>query len=349
MKKSKLALIIIVVLIVSSLATYFVLDTLDKKNEVSEDVNGTEDQDTDKSIEDGDAKWRSPISGKKTTKKISKKRPVAVMFDNHPMGRPQSGLSKAEIVYEFPVENPYTRYVGIFLLDEPKSIGPIRSTRPYFVQTIASYDPIYVRCGGSEAGKDEVKRHNISDVDCLSHNEAFSRIASKKAPHNLYTTMEKIRKQQEKLGYSEEANYEGYKFNETDKDIKGTSGEIVDIKYNDSNNTRYEYNKAEKNYKRYKDGRTHIDEIDNSDVVAKNIIIQQAESRIIDNEGRKEIDITGKGKGIYITNGTMKNISWEKSSPKNITIYSDDEGEISLNSGVTWIQVVSPQTKINIK
>ena len=347
MKKGKLALIIIIVLIFSSLATYFILDILDKKDEVSEDVNDVED--TDKPIQDGDTKWRSPISGEKTTKKISEKRPVAIMFDNHPNSRWQSGLSQAEIIYEFPVENPYTRYVGVFLLNEPKSIGPIRSTRPYFVQTIASYDPIYVRCGGSEAGKNEVKSQNISDIDCLSHSEVFSRISSKKAPHNLYTTMEKIRKQQKKLGYSEEANYKGYKFNETDKGIKGSSGEIVDIKYNSVNNTRYEYNKSEKNYKRYKDGKAHIDEIDKRDVVAKNIIIQQTESRAIDDEGRKEIDVIGKGKGIYITNGSMKNISWEKSSPKDRTIYSDDEGEISLNSGVTWIQIVPPQTKIDIK
>ena len=40
------------------------------------------------------------------------------MFDNHPKARWQSGISQAEIVYEFMVEAPYTRYMGIFLAND---------------------------------------------------------------------------------------------------------------------------------------------------------------------------------------------------------------------------------------
>ncbi len=63
------------------------------------------------------------------------------MFDNHPSARWQSGLSQAEIVYEFLVEAPYTRYMGIYLINEPELIGPIRSSRPYFITTLLEYDP----------------------------------------------------------------------------------------------------------------------------------------------------------------------------------------------------------------
>lgn len=345
MKKFKFALFLVFLLIFSSAATYVILEVVDnKKNDNSTEIEKPNESEMEE-IKEG--KWISPLSGIETTEEISKTRPVAVMYDNHPKARWQSGLKDAEIVYEFPVENPYTRYIAMFLLNEPESLGPIRSTRPYLVQTIASYDPIYVRCGGSEEGKREVQTHNIADIDCLE-SKAFTRSSSKKAPNNLYISMNNIRREQERLGYSNDSNFKGYIFNEDNKDILGDKAETISISYNDNNSTKYVYNKNEKTYKRYKDGREHIDESDSSNIFARNIIIQKASSRVVDDAGRKKIDIIGSGEGMYITNGRFKNISWEKSSASDKTIYSDRDGEISLNPGTTWIQVIEPETDVVI-
>ena len=347
MKKVKFALLLVFLLLFSSLATYVILEVIDdKKDDNSTEIEEPiEDEvETEKPKEDT---WNSPLSGKETTEEISKRRPVAIIFDNHPSARWQAGLKDAEIVYEFPVESPYTRYIGLFLLNEPESLGPIRSTRPYLVQTIASYDPIFVRCGGSEDGKREVQTYDIADVDCLE-SKAFTRSSSKKAPNNLYISMNSIRKEQERLGYNNRTNFEGYNFTDEDTDISGDNGETIKISYNANNNTKYEYNQGEKTYKRYKDGQEHVDESDRSNISAKNIIIQQANSRVLDNEGRKKIDIIGSGQGMYITNGKVKNISWQKSSAREKTIFSDSDGEISLNLGTTWIQIVEPTTDIVI-
>lgn len=345
MNKFKFALLLVFLLIFSSLATYVILEVVDNnKNDKNTEIERPIETEVEETKE---AKWTSPLSGIETTEEISKTRPVAVMYDNHPNARWQSGLKDAEIVYEFPVENPYTRYIAMFLLNKPESLGPIRSTRPYLVQTIASYDPIYVRCGGSEEGKREVQTHNIADIDCLE-SKAFTRSSGKKAPNNLYISMTSIRREQERLGYSNNSNFKGYNFNEDDTDILGENSETVNIVYNANNSTKYVYNENEKKYKRYKDGKEHIDESDNSSIFAKNIIIQKASSRVLDDEGRKKIDIIGSGEGMYITNGKFKNISWEKSSASDKTIYSDRDGEISLNPGITWIQVVEPKTDIVI-
>ena len=39
---------------------------------------------------------------------------MAVKIDNYPAGRPQSGLDKADIVFEEPVEGGITRYAAVF-------------------------------------------------------------------------------------------------------------------------------------------------------------------------------------------------------------------------------------------
>lgn len=346
MKKTKLALILTFLLIVSAVTTYIVAGIITNKDKKTELFTGeVEEMENELSEED---KWRSPLSGRATTEEIFNRRPVAVMFDNHPNARWQSGLNQAEIVYEFPVENPYTRYIGIFLANSPESIGPVRSTRPYLVHTIAAYDPLYVRCGGSEEGKKEVKRYDIADIDGLESN-AFKRSSKKRAPNNLYISMEDIMKEQKRLNYGDYANYEGYKFNLKDTDISGIDASNVKIVYNNESTTGYEYDSEDKMYKRYKDGSLHIDELDDSTIVAKNIIIQKVNSKIIDSVGRKEIDIIGSGKGMYITNGKVKDISWEKSSVRQRIVYFDENGEINLNEGVTWIQIVPQEGNVVIE
>ena len=58
--------------------------------------------------------------------------------------------------------------MAIFLINDPESIGPIRSSRPYFVSALLEYDPVYVRVGGSPEAKRDIKELKIADIDGLS-------------------------------------------------------------------------------------------------------------------------------------------------------------------------------------
>jgi len=113
---------------------------------------------------------------------------------------------------------------------------------------------------------------------------------------------------------------------------------------------KYVYDLEQKVYNRYKDGKVHIDEYDNKGVTAKNIIIQEAETKTIDNDGRLAINLIGKGKGKFITNGKVIDITWKKESRQDKTIFSDiDNNEIILNPGITWIQVTKTKPNITIE
>lgn len=295
----------------------------------------------------------SPISGIYASEVKVNRRPVAVMFDNHPNARWQSGLSQAEVVYEFLVEAPYTRYMGIYLIQEPNSIGPIRSSRPYFVSTLLEYDPIYVRVGGSAQAKKDILQLKIADIDGLSSSNAVlwkNKNVNKKAPHNTYTSMEAIRKTQVDRKYKLVGEYEGFNFHEEDEDLNGLNANKIVINYYKDNITSYTYNPEDKLYYRKKDGKDHIDELDKSPIVAKNIIIQDAKTKIIDKEGRLNIDLIGEGRGKYISNGKVIDVKWSKKSRNSKTYFFDEKGkEIILNPGVTWIQVVRPDENIYIE
>lgn len=293
----------------------------------------------------------SPLSGIYFPEEKVNRRPIAIMFDNHHRARWQAGLKDAEIVYEFLVEAPYTRYMGIYLVNEPESIGPIRSARPYFIATALEYDGIYVHVGGSTQALSDIKTLKVADIDGLtSSNKVFWRKSHKKAPNNLYSSMEALRKTQEERKFKDMGDYTPFKFKEDESDIEGSIANKLTILYRKNNTTEYNYDEEKKLYVRTKDGELHIDEIDSTPIVAKNIIIQEAKTKVLDNEGRLEIQLVGEGKGKYITHGNAIEIKWVKESKKTKTIYYTLEGEeLVLNPGVTWIQVIEPETEVVIE
>lgn len=99
-----------------------------------------------------------PINGAKFTKPESDiwnaRRPIAMMIENHVDARPESGLSRADVVYEAVAEGGITRFVAVFYCGaaaENVLAAPLRSARVYFINLAAGYgtDPIYLHQGGA--------------------------------------------------------------------------------------------------------------------------------------------------------------------------------------------------------
>ncbi|MTI53979.1 DUF3048 domain-containing protein [Geosporobacter ferrireducens] len=295
--------------------------------------------------EDLTGKVPSPISGIYVEQERIERRPFAVMFDNMVKARPQAGLDQAEIVYEFLAEGLITRYMGIFLINEPDTIGSVRSARPYFIDRALEYDALYVHVGGSEQAKSDIKALKMADIDALSRNSTiFWRKSHKQAPHNMYTSTQAIRKAASESKYNTEGVYERLKFHNSDVKPNGAEISKVGLPYSKNYTAAFIYNQEEGIYYREINGKSHQDEISKQQMTAKNIIVQKAATKVIDSEGRLEIEMVGKGEGFYLTQGEMLEITWEKKSRKAITRYYDKDGkEIQLNPGITWIQVV-PKT-----
>lgn len=349
-------------LIIMYLIVLLIFTACSKKDSETSVEEITNDEGTDifeevEEIEDLDDinKIISPLDGLKYYEEDLLKRPVVVSIDNHPGARWQAGLSQAEIIYECEVENPYTRYLCVFLAKEPKLVGPVRSARPYLINYALENDGIFVHVGGSQDAFNEIARLAVADIDGL-YSGAMWRYydTGKVAPHNMYTTLNSIRAEAVKKGYRTESEFEGYKFNEkssylskTYKDVK--DAEKINIIYNKYNSTDYTYDKNKNLYFRFKDGEIHVDELDNEQLTAKNIIILGTSKQILDNEGRLFIDTVDSGNGTYITNGEAIEITWNKKSEKDRTKFYIGNDELILNPGNTWIQVVSNISGVNIE
>ncbi len=247
-------------------------------------------------------------------------RPIAVMIDNHKSAWPQASLNDAYIVYEIIVEGGETRLMPIFKGKDLDKIGPIRSSRHYFLDYAMENDAIYVHFGWSPQAESDISTYKVNNINGISESSTnFWRVKDKKSPHNVVTDTKKILTMAENKKYrttSSAKSVLNYKAEEINLD-EGQVATSVEIPYSDSNLVSYKYNEETKRYERYSKGTLQKDWDTEEAITTKNIIITFVENYTLndsENKGRQGLKNIGNKKGYYITNGKAIEIVCEKSS-----------------------------------
>lgn len=284
------------------------------------------------------------LDGTKTSKESQDVVPVGVMIENHVDARPQSGLSKAKVVYEILAESDITRFLAIYDLSENlEKIGPVRSARPYFIDVASEYKALYAHSGGSPEALKRLRTDNlvINLDEFFGYNTGyFWRDNSRYAPHNLYSSSDLLSQAKEHYNIYEYKDFISWKF----KDGKSSSDNDSEIKINYSDAISYQvvwkYFKASNQYERWQNNARHTDA--GGDIIeADNIIVQYAQMKILDEVGRKDITLIGNGKAVVFRDGVAIIGTWQKKDTGSRTVfYDENNNEIELNRGKIWVEVV---------
>lgn len=321
-----------------------------EKEEEPEDEPQVEPEDEPEAVPDGKA--RSYLTGEWIDEEIANKRPYAIMIGNTSDALPQYNIGKADVMYEVPVEGSFTRLMAIFQdirgLDK---IGSIRSCRHYFIYFAQEFDAMYVHIGQAVYAEPILAQDNVNNISGMDYSveNAFYRDKNRKSPHNAFTSEEGLLAATEKKGYRTEYadTYQGhYLFAKDDEQVELADGEaalVVSPGYF-VNKPWFVYNEEEKLYYRYEFKKEHIDGATDEQLKVKNVIIQYCDWEYADENGYLDINTMpagGTGKGKYITNGKMVDITWTKENENAPTHYYDASGqELTLNQGKTWVCVV---------
>ena len=85
--------------------------------------------------------------------------------------------------------------------------------------------------------------------------------------------------------------------------------------------------------------------------MADNVAVVVTEIEVIDNVGRREIRTTGEGEAYVLRDGIVIEATWKKpSTSERLKFYNRATGEeITMNAGVTWIEVVGSEEDIRIE
>ena len=283
-------------------------------------------------------------------------RPIAVMIDNVGSARPQAGLNDAYMVYEIIVEGKLTRLMALFKEVDLDKIGPIRSSRHYFLDYALENDAIYVHYGWSPKAKKDISSLDVDNINGIyESSKSFWRVRDKSAPHNVVTSTEKILKIAERKKYKTTSDQESvlnYVTDEVELE-NGIPATEITLPYSSAYKVTYKYNEETKRYTRSYNKTTQKDWATGELVTTKNIIVTFAKnSRLNDGSGKDRQDLSNVGtlKGYYITNGKAIEIECYKASRKAQTIYRDLEGnEIEVNDGNTFVQIVPIDSKVKIE
>jgi len=284
-------------------------------------------------------------------------RPVAVMIDNEGARvLPQGGLDKAQIVYEMIVEGGITRLMPVFWGTDPEMIGPVRSSRHYFLDYSMEHDAIYVHFGWSTMAQADIPKLKINNINGLyvSSSVIWDLTKDKGNWQDSYTSMEKLLEYagQQKYRMTSDIKFP-FQFNKTETvPTNGQTASKISMRYSPSYTSGFEYDSSTGKYKRLRQGKLQMERVSGKQLEAKNIIIRFTKNYDIkgDKYGRQEMITTGSGKGYFISDGKAINLKWSKESRRAPTKYTDEAGnEIKLNVGQTWIQVMPLTAKVTIE
>ena len=315
MKKQKIFILLIIIIIALGITLAFLYEKYKEKNIEKEDSNDTEIENAIV-VEEGN---KTSIFDK------TKDRPIAVMIDNNISAIPHAGLNSAYLVYEMIVEGGESRLMALFKGVNLEKIGPVRSSRHYFLDYALENDAIYVHYGYSPRAQSDIKTLGINNINGLTDDDVFWRVKDKVAPHNAVTSTEKILKFAKEKGYrttsdvSSILDYELEKDEVTlDENNNSIEANKITIPFSSSNKTSYQYNEETKKYVRYTKNKKET-EWDNAgeDVAFKNIIIEFIKNEPLndgENKDRQTLNTLGVKDGYYITNGKAIKIKCSKLS-----------------------------------
>lgn len=315
-----------------------------------------------------------PLDGSMHTKKAreswEKRRPLAVMIENHTEARPQSGLSSANVIYEAVAEGGITRFMALFYCNlSDVQIGPVRSARTYYLDWLSEYDALYAHVGGANTpgpadALSQIIDYEIKDLNQFSIGfpvfwRDYQRLGHPVATeHTMYSTTQKLWEVGVKRGWANpdedgkawEKSFTPWKFKE-DQGGGATANITVDFWASQPGyQVQWNYDADTNSYKR-KNGEPHLDLNNNQQLEAKVIIVQfERESNANDGyPGNVHLlyGTTGSGKALIFQDGGVTQGKWVKNSRLSRSKYLDQDGkEINFNRGQIWIQTVPEGSKV---
>lgn len=288
-------------------------------------------------------KFYSQLTGEPVNDESTVKRPVtAIMIENSPSARPQSGLKEAGIVYEAVAEGGITRFIALYQESRPSIVGPVRSVRPYYVEWASAYDPSVVHIGGSARALEMIRSGSYGlDLDQFFNASSFWRANDREAPHNVYTDFDKLDALRTAKGKTT-SSFTGFVRKESKKLAEAKAKQInIDVS-SGSFHVEYNYDAADNAYARSHNGEPHTDREKGAIKPKVVIAIKVPIGLGFEDGNREQITTTGTGQAYVFQNGDVIECSWSRESVSApLKLRSSDGKDVVLNPGQTWITALS--------
>jgi len=299
-----------------------------------------------------EVQYRHPLSGLSLDEPLEDLQIYGVMIDNHVDAWPPAGIDQAALVIEAPVEASISRMLAFFSEDQHvEAIGPVRSARPYYLDWNNELDALYAHVGGSNTALDLIASGGTFDFNQYWNGGFYWRSSYRYAPHNVFTSTEDMAayvEERDEAGRAPELLYGVWKFD--DSMMEGDDVTAVAIDFSaPTYYAEWEYNVEQNRYVRSQAGLAHKTDEGNQ-IMANNVVVVVTDIEVIDSVGRRDVRTTGEGEGYLFQDGVMMEVTWRKpSATERLRFYNEDDQEVAMNAGITWIEVIGSVEDMKIE
>jgi Protein of unknown function (DUF3048) N-terminal domain/Protein of unknown function (DUF3048) C-terminal domain len=276
------------------------------------------------------------------------RRPLAIKVTNFPRtARPQAGLSRADILWEFYTEFGNTRWIAMFYGQDAEKVGPIRSARVLDTRIIPLYDAILVHVQAFETVWQEISKTGIDTINEFPAScPAICRDPEEKIIENSALT-----KYARRIGLlaAGRPNLDGMVFDPAvPADLKPSIG--LRITFSSSAMAQWKYDTERKRYVRLSENASFVfeplaDRTTGDQLAVDNLVIIVVDTfRYAGQTGTGEqfdMNLTKSGKAYFFRDGVMLEGRWQSGGPNAPLQFVDANGaQFPLHPGSTYIGIL---------
>ncbi|MBD3366122.1 DUF3048 domain-containing protein [candidate division WWE3 bacterium] len=316
----------------------------------------------------------NPLTGEKYSKSEApwiNDRPLAVMVNNYIDARPQSGLVDADLVYEIVAEGGITRFIPFFLSKTPEKIGPVRSTRDYYLVLVKELgDAMIMHIGWSPQALEAIETWPVRSLGRGGGSFWRENPRNVATEHTAYVNGKDLRELGDELGWEGTREFPAWQFKDDSPtplaegpDSCETVAALcdpltIDFWYEGDYSAIFKYNPDNNSYLRFTgydangDPIPHEDQDTGEQIEVKNVIVQFADESAIegDTKNRLSYALVGSGTGLVFLDGTVEEVTWSKAERDARTMFYDLNGEeMQFNRGQFWISIVPTRNESQVK
>lgn len=275
-------------------------------------------------------------------------RPVAIVVNNIKVAQTvQTGVAKADIVYETEAEGGITRLVAVFQnTDKLTQIGPIRSARCAFIDFAHAHGAVFVH-HGQEPYHALAQLNHIDSYVIGENNIGIRKPNGLAWEHRLFANTETLRQKLSDQGFKmvneTVKNWQNWADEEDELTLVGGEAISVTVPFSDSYTTVMRYDASTKKYTKYYKDKLVTDAVTGETLSFKNVFVLTTNISPLYSAYVK-IDLT-QGDGYYFVNGTYVPIKWYKGGTYGAFTFTYVDGTpLTVNAGTSYVCVADKTT-----
>jgi hypothetical protein len=274
---------------------------------------------------------------------------IVVKMDNSPDARPQTGIERADVVYELLVEG-ITRFALVFHSELPEPVGPVRSARSSDIDLVSDLSkPLFAWSGGNPGVTGEVAaaaaKGLLTDASYSAAFDAYFRSNDRIAPHNLYANLPKLLELKAPQGQG--APKPLFAYRASGASASGVPALGLSVDFEEGTVIDYLWDGNRGGWRRFqvdtRHGRAESATMDvaGDQVTPANVVVMFTQYGQSPSDSRSPMALTvGTGRALVYTDGQAIEATWTRPDALSPAVLRDVSGAaISLTSGRTWVEL----------